>query len=123
MKKVLLALSFVAMLFGMSSCQLHSPMTSNINQNSTNVVLQDNNYKIVQKVSGEAQADYILYFGGFRKDGLIEAARAEMLENANLIGSSRAVINENVEYSTTTIAGIYTNVKVIVSGYVVEFTE
>ena len=123
MKKVLLVLSLVAILFGMSSCQLHSPMTSNINQNSTNVILQNNNYKIVQKVSGEAQADYIFFFGGFRKDGLIEAARAEMLENANLIGSSKAVINENVEYNTTTIAGVYTKVKVIVSGYVIEFTE
>ena len=46
-----------------------------------------------------------------------------MLENANLIGSSRAIINENVEYKFTTFAGIYSKVSVIVSGYVVEFTE
>ena len=67
--------------------------------------------------------NYFLYFGGFRKKGLIEEARAEMLENANLIGSSRAVINENVETSVTSFAGIFSYVKVRVSGYVIEFTE
>ena len=123
MKKLLMLFVLVATLFGVSSCSLQDPMTRNLNQNLTNVVLQDNNFKIVQKVRGEAQADYLFYFGGFRKKGLIEEARAEMLENANLIGSSRAVINENVEMSVTSFAGIFSYVRVIVSGYVVEFTE
>jgi hypothetical protein len=123
MKKLLMLFVLVATLFGVSSCSLQDPMTRNLNQNLTNVVLQDNNFKIVQKVRGEAQADYLFYFGGFRKKGLIEEARAEMLENANLIGSSRAVINENVEMSVTSFAGIFSYVKVTVSGYVVEFTE
>ena len=123
MKKLLMSFVLVLTLFGVSSCSLQDPMTRNLNQNLTNVVLQDNNFKIVQKVRGEAQADYLFYFGGFRKKGLIEEARAEMLENANLIGSSRAVINENVEMSVTSFAGIFSYVKVTVSGYVVEFTE
>lgn len=123
MRKLLMLFVLVATLFGVSSCSLQDPMTRNLNQNLTNVVLQDNNFKIVQKVRGEAQADYLFYFGGFRKKGLIEEARAEMLENANLIGSSRAVINENVEMSVTSFAGIFSYVKVTVSGYVVEFTE
>ena len=46
-----------------------------------------------------------------------------MLESANLVGSSKAVINETIETSMTTFAGIYSNVKVTVSGYVIEFTE
>ena len=123
MRKLLMLFVLVATLFGVSSCQLHSPVAANLYQNNTNVVLQDNNYKIIQKVRGEARADYFFYFGGFRKKGLIEEARAEMLESANLVGSSKAVINETVETSLTTIAGIYTNVKVTVSGYVIEFTE
>lgn len=44
-----------------------------------------------------------------------------MLESANLVGSSKAVINETVETSMTTFCGIYSNVKVTVSGYVIEF--
>ena len=123
MRKLLMLLLLVATLFGVSSCQLHSPVTVNLNQNNTNVVLQDNNYKIVQKVRGESQADYFFYLGGFRKKGLIEEARADMLDNANLIGSSRAVINETVETSVTNFAGIYSKIKVTVSGYVIEFTE
>ena len=123
MRKLLMLFVLAAMLVGVSSCSLHDPLTRNLNQNSTNVVLQDNNYKIVAKVRGEAQADYFFGLGGFRKNGLIEEARANMLENANLVGSSRAVINETVETSATTFAGIYSNVKVTVSGYVVEFTE
>ena len=123
MRKLLMLFVLGLTLFGVSSCSLQDPMTRNLNQNSTNVVLQDNNYKIVAKVGGEAQANYFLYFGGFRKKGLIEEARAEMLENANLIGSSRAVINENVETSVTSFAGIFSYVKVRVSGYVIEFTE
>ena len=123
MRKLLMLLVLVATLFGATSCQLHSGVAVNLNQNSTNVVLQDNNYKIVQKVRGESQADYFFYFGGFRKNGLIEEARAEMLENANLVGTSKAIINETIETSMTTFAGIYSNVKVTVSGYVVEFTE
>ena len=122
MKKSLF-LVLVVIMFGMTSCSLHDGLTHNLNQNSTNVVLQDNNYTIVQKVRGESQADYFFYFGGFRKEGLIEEARADMLENANLIGSSKAVINETVETSYTTFCGIYSNVKVTVSGYVVEFKE
>lgn len=123
MKKALLFFTLFIALFGMTSCSVHDGMTRNLNQNTTNVILQDNNYTIVQKVRGESEANYVFYFGGFRKKGLIEEARANMLENANLIGSSRAVINETVETSYTTFAGIYSKVKVTVSGYVVEFTE
>ena len=58
MRKLLMLFVLAAMLVGVSSCSLHDPLTRNLNQNSTNVVLQDNNYKIVAKVRGEAQADY-----------------------------------------------------------------
>lgn len=121
MKKLLTFSLLLALILGMTSCSLHDGMTHNVNQSSTNVVLSQDNYKIVQKVRGEAQADYFFYFGGFRKNGLIEEARADMLENANLVGSSRAVINETVETSLSTFCGIYSYVKVTVSAYVIEF--
>ena len=121
MKKPLIFSVLFALILGMTSCSLHDGMTHNVNQSTTNVVLSKDNYKIVQKVRGEAQADYFFYLGGFRKEGLIEEARANMLESANLVGSSKAVINETVETSLTTFCGIYSNVKVTVSGYVIEF--
>jgi hypothetical protein len=123
MRKLLMLFVLAAMLVGVSSCSLHGGMAMNVNQNSTNVLLQDNNYKVIQKVVGESQANYVFYFGGIRKRALIEEARANMLENANLVGSSRAVINETFETSVTTFAGVYSYVKVTCSGYVIEFTE
>ena len=123
MKKALLFFTLFVALFGMTSCSVHDGMTHNLNQNSTNVILQDNNYTIVQKVRGESEANYVFYFGGFRKKGLIEEARANMLENANLVGSSKAVINETVETSISSFLGIYNIMKITVSGYVIEFTE
>lgn len=123
MKKALLFFTLFVALFGMTSCSVHDGMTRNLNQNSTNVILQDNNYTIVQKVRGESRANYFLYIGGIRKKGLIEEARANMLENANLVGSSKAVINETVETSISSFLGIYNIMKITVSGYVIEFTE
>ena len=124
MRKLLMLLVLALTIFGATSCSsIHEGLTTNVNQHSTNVVLQGNDYQIVQKVRGEASAKYILAFGGMRTKGLIEEARTQMYDNANLIGTSKAVINETVEYSTTTILGIVNTVKVIVSGYVVEFAE
>lgn len=123
MKKLLFLLTLAVTLFGATSCSLQQPMTTNLNQNSTEVVLQNNNYTIVNKVSGEAQSKYILLIGGFRKAGLIEEARAKMLESANIIGSSRAIINETVETEVTSYLGVYNVLTVKVSGYVVEFNK
>lgn len=123
MRKLLLLLTVVVTLFGATSCSLQSPMTTNLNQNSTEVVLQDNNYTIVQKVRGEAESSYVFCIGGFRKAGLIEEARANMLENANMIGSSKAIINETVEMEVTSYLGVYNVLTVTVSGFVVEFNK
>jgi hypothetical protein len=59
--------------------------------------------------------------GSFRP--LIDRARTEMLENAGLVGSSRAVINETVEVNNRSFIGIVTTKNVTVSAYVIEFTE
>jgi hypothetical protein len=55
---------------------------------------------------------------------MIEEARSKMLSNANLIGRSKAIINETVEYNyTLTPYFVVTLFTVTVSGYVVEFIE
>jgi len=53
---------------------------------------------------------------------MINEARTNMLINANIIGSPKAIIYETVETkkSLFPIVRLY---KVIVSGYIVEFTE
>jgi len=122
MKKFFNVILVAVVVFSLSSCLgTHAITTSSLNNNVTNVVLQTNNYRIIEKVNGRAESITFLGYGGsFRP--LIENARSDMLRSSNLIGSSRAIINEVVEFNTKMIffVTIYT---VTVSAYVIEFTH
>lgn len=56
---------FVA--FTLTSCGLGSVLTSNQNSLQTNVVLTQNNYKVVKTITGEATTTYIFGLVGFQK--------------------------------------------------------
>ena len=118
MKKIVL---FSALALLLASCGVTRELSHNVNNHTTQVVLAKNNFKVVEHVKGEATNDYFLFFGGGRK-ALIEKARAEMLKNANLVGTSRAVINETVE-AHSFLFFIGTKYTVTVSADVIEFTE
>ena len=106
MKRLILLGIFVASLLGFSGCAaVHSGLTSNVNQNTTQVVLAANNYKVIAKVKGTATATSVFGIGGGFKP-LIERARADMLENAGMVGSSKAVINEIVEVNNKSYLGV-----------------
>jgi len=122
MKKLLSVIFVIALLFSFSSCATHSGLTNNLNNSTTNVVLGKNNYKIIQKVKGTANGTSVFGIGGSFKP-LIETARSNMLKNAGLIGTSRAVINETVEINNKSYVGIVNVKTVTVSAYVLEFTE
>jgi len=109
-------------LFLFSSCAFHSGLSSNLNNNTTEVVLAKKNYRIIESVSGQATATYVFGIGGFSKKGLIDTARSQMLSKIEMIGTSKAIINETVEIKSSffPIVRTYT---VTVSGYVIEFTE
>jgi hypothetical protein len=118
MKKILFSLLVVTVLF--SSCAVHYGGTTG----STQVQLTKKNFKVVESVQGEASATYIIGIGGLAKKGLIAEARSKMIANSNLVGSSRAIINETVEIKQSFwLPGIYQVYTVIVSGHIVEFTE
>ena len=118
MKKLILLLISILLL---SSCAVHSGLTFNTNNSVTNVVLQGNNYKIIQKVQGTASGFSVFGIGGAFQP-IVNNARSEMLRNANLIGRSRAIINETVEVNNKffVIVGVKT---VTVSAYVIEFID
>jgi len=120
MKKILFLLIGIAFLF--SGCAIHDGMTSNYNNHTTEVVLSKKNFKVIESVQGESEVTYIFGVGGTLKKAVIAEARANMFSKANLIGSSKAIINETYEikYSLFPFVGKY---KVTVTGYVVEFTE
>jgi len=110
------------LVIALTSCAIHSGLTANLNNSTTNVVLQTNNYKIIQKITGTATGTRILcLFGGYQS-ALVEKARSQMLESANLIGKPRAIINETIEVNNKffLVVGFKT---VTVSAYVIEFTN
>ncbi len=120
MKRNFLVLIGLALI--LSSCGIHNGLTKNINNHTTEVVLSKNNFKVLESVQGESQATYILGIGGLSKNALVSAARANMLSKANIVGGSKAIINETVEIKHS-IFPFYRKYKVTVSGHVVEFTQ
>ena len=122
MKRIVYVILTVAIVLSLSSCATHFGLTSNLNNSTTNVILQTNNYKIIKKVKGTASGTSVFGIGGSFKP-LIEQARSEMLSSANLIGKPRAVINETVEINNKSYVGIVNVHTVTVSAYVVEFTN
>ncbi len=119
MKRVTMLLIVVLMCF--TSCAAHYGLPQNYNQNTTEVVLTKNNFKVVNIVKAEASATYIFGIGGLSKNGLIAEAKAKMLESAGLEGASRTMINEIVEVKTSGFLFFFNKYKVIVSGQIIEF--
>lgn len=120
MKRIIILLAGV--MFLSVSCGIHSGLTSNVNQNTTEVVLGQANYKVVQQVKGEAQALFIFGFGGVSQKALIAQARDNMIRSANMVGHPRAVINESVEIHHGHFPFVRTYT-VTVWGYVIEFEK
>jgi hypothetical protein len=120
MKKNITLFITVLIMLALSSCGIHSTLSSNQNQNQTQVVLARKNYKIIQKVTGSATNTSIFGIGGGMR-ALVSRARAKMLDNIDFAGS-RAIINENIETNDRII--FFVNTKTVtVSAYLIEFTE
>lgn len=122
MKKILLLIGTAGVML-LGSCGMNSALILNHNQNTTQVHLGSNNYKIVEKVTGSAEVEYILMIGGLDKRQLFENAYSNMVSKANLINSSRALINVLTEEHIGGVPPFYYKRTVTVSGYVVEFTR
>jgi hypothetical protein len=118
MKRVTILLCVISMFF--TSCAAHYGLPQNYTQNTTEVVLTKNNFKVVKIVKGEAAATYIFGIGGLAKNGLVAEAKAKMLESAGMEGASRTVVNEIVEVKSSGFLFV-NKYKVIVSGQIIEF--
>jgi hypothetical protein len=120
MKKI--GLLLIGIMFLFTSCGIHNGLTSNINNHQTEVVLSQKNYKVIDYVKGEATATYVFGIGGISKKALIQQAKANMLKNADIVGGSKAVINETVEIHQSFFP-IVTQYTVTVSAHIIEFIE
>ncbi|MBI4930844.1 MAG: hypothetical protein HY841_08795 [Bacteroidetes bacterium] len=119
-KHFLLATSFPLFL---SSCGVHQAVITNVAATNTNVELSKKNFKVTDKVAGTSSAVYVFGIGGISNKALIERAKLNMFSNANLIGSSKALINLSIETHFTYVYLFFFKKTITVSGYVIEFTE
>lgn len=109
--------------FLISSCGISTSMMLNQNQIATQVQLTGNNYKVIDKVSGQSKATYVFGFGGIKKKQLYENAYSAMMDNAKLVNTSRAVVNVVTEEHIGGLPPIYIRRTVTVSAHVIEFTK
>lgn len=106
-----------------TSCGISSALVSNLNQNITQVNLDSNNFKVVDKVSGSSETSYIMGIGGINKMQTYDMAYSEMIKKANLMDSSKAIANITTEEHISGFAPFYVKRLIIVNAYVIEFTK
>jgi len=123
MKQIKLFIFSLTLIALFTGCGMSTALIANHNQNSTQVHLTTNNFKVIEKVSGTSEVEYVFMIGGLEKRQLYENAYSAMLDKAKLINSSRAVINILKEEHVGGVPPFYYKRTVTVSGYVVEFTR
>ncbi|MDR1200817.1 MAG: hypothetical protein LBL58_04175 [Tannerellaceae bacterium] len=119
MKKIYL---FFLLTLLFTGCGFHNGLTRNTNVNNTEVVLSERNFRVVSNVQGTSETFYIFGLGGMSKSAMIADARAQILQQADMIGKSRALVNEIVEEHNLFIL-IYNRRKITVTAQLIEFTS
>lgn len=123
MKKLSISLVAIALLVFLNSCGINGALVVNHNQNATQVHLTSNNFKVADKVSGSADVTYVLIFGGMNRKELYKNAYDKMVNSANLLAGSKALINVITEEHVGGVPPFYYKRTITVSANVVEFVK
>jgi PBP1b-binding outer membrane lipoprotein LpoB len=123
MKKIGIYSMLLLLAAFISSCGVGVALTTNHNQNATEVHLGQNNFKVIDQVSGSSEASYVLAIGGMNKRQLYENAYSMMLKKANLLNGSKAIINVMTEEHFSGFVPFFFRRTITVSAQVVEFTR
>ena len=118
MRKLFLIAACVATL-GLASCTGVSYLT---NTARTEVVLSQNNYRVLNQVEGTSESTYILGFGGCSEKSLKDNAVNDMFSKVSL-KDGQAIANITFTTSVKTVLGIYTEMTVTAHGTLIEFTR
>jgi hypothetical protein len=86
------------------------------------VILSERNFRVVSNVQGTSESEYIFGIGGMSKSAMIADARAQILQQADMIGKSCALVNETVEEHNLFLL-VYTKKQITVTAQVVEFVD
>lgn len=123
MKKIRIYSVLLLIVALLSSCGIGTALVTNHNQNATEVHLSQNNYKVIDQVSGSSEDTYVLTIGGINKRQLYENAYSTMMKKANLLNGSKAIINVMTEEHVSGFAPFFIRRTITVSAQVVEFTR
>lgn len=123
MKKISKYALLLLLVLAISSCGSGTAFVSNSNQNTTEVQLNRNNFKVIDQVSASSEAAYVLGIGGMRKRQIYENAYAAMMKKADLMHGAKAIINVMTEEHFSGFIPFYVRRTITVSAQVVEFTN
>ncbi len=121
MKKLSYSLMAIAVVVFLNSCGVGGAYLLNQNLNSTQVKLASNNYKVLERVSGSSEVDYVLIFGGTNKRQLYANAYKNLVDEANLESGSKALVNLVTEEHVGGVFPFYYKRTITVSANVVAF--
>ncbi|MBL0739963.1 DUF6567 family protein [Chryseolinea lacunae] len=123
MKKISICAVLFSLTAFLSSCGVGTAVVTNHNQNATEVHLRENNFKVIDQISGSSEVSYVFAIGGLNKKQLYENAYSTMMKKANLLNGSRAIINVTTEAHFSGFAPFFVRRTITVSAQVVEFTR
>jgi hypothetical protein len=123
MKKTRIYLVLLSLAASLASCGINTALVANHNQNATEVQLRENNFTVIDQVSGSSEATYVFAIGGMSKRQLYENAYSAMMKKANLLHGSKAIVNVMTEQHVSGFAPFYVRRTITVSAQVVEFTR
>lgn len=123
MKKIGIYCVLLLLVTSLSSCGIGTTLVTNHNQNATEVHLSENNFKVIDQISGSSEASYIFAIGAMNKRRLYENAYSKMMQKANLLNGSKAIINIITEEHFSGFAPFFVRRTITVSAQVVEFTK
>lgn len=123
MKKIRIYSVMLLLTVLLSSCGISTALVTNHNQNATEVHLRENNFKVIDQVSGSSEEKYVLTIGGMNKRQLYENAYSTMMKKANLLNGSKAIINVMTEEHIGGFAPFFVRRTITVSAQVIEFTR
>ena len=121
MKKLLLV-AVVAFAFVLSGCSAHLYSSSNASVAKTEVVLSQNNFKVIGQAEGVATITQIIGIGGCSQKEVRANAVAEMFKNANLTGA-QTITNINVKQAVSGVPPFFTRTTYSATGTIIEFTK
>ncbi|GEM_PF-5298895 len=64
MKKILVRIGLSALVVALNSCGMNYAATGNYNLNTTQVQLANNNFRVVDTLTGSSSVTYVLMIGG-----------------------------------------------------------